>query len=195
MKYTFTLFASLTCTTVFAQIDSTMAPFYHGVASGDALSDKVILWTRVTADSGVYSVSVDWEIATDNQFTTIVNSGTTTADSSADYTVKIDATGLQADTWHYYRFSSNGNQSIVGRTRTMPSGAKDKLKLAVSSCSNGNDGQYFHVYGEIAQRTDIDAVLHLGDFYYEGGGSISGGGIAILPTHETVSLEDYRLRF
>ena len=28
--------------------DSTLAPFYHGVASGDPLANAVIIWTRVT---------------------------------------------------------------------------------------------------------------------------------------------------
>ena len=28
-------------------LDPALEPFYHGVASGDPVSDKVIIWTRV----------------------------------------------------------------------------------------------------------------------------------------------------
>jgi alkaline phosphatase D len=43
------------------------ADFEHGVASGDPLQDKVILWTRLTPRTLV-RLKVVWEIATDNQF-------------------------------------------------------------------------------------------------------------------------------
>ena len=36
---------------VSALYDSTLKPFYHGVASGDPASDGVLLWTRVTPET------------------------------------------------------------------------------------------------------------------------------------------------
>lgn len=179
----------------FAQLDSAMAPFYHGVASGDALNDRVIIWTRVTPNSGVYSYSVDWEMATDNQFTNVVNSGTATADSSRDYTVKVDVTGLTADNWYYYRFKEGGSTSIVGHTRTMPTGMTNELRFAVASCSNLNNGQFYHSYDHMSQQQNLDAVLHLGDYIYEYNGGVSGSGIDIMPNHEIITLEDYRARY
>lgn len=186
--------ALLVVSACFAQLDTNMYPFYHGVASGDAMSDKVIIWTRVTPDSGVYNYSVDWEMATDSLFSSVVNSGSVATDSTIDYTVKVDVTGLDADNWYYYRFKTGGNTSIVGRTHTMPSGQKDKLRFAVASCSNLNGGQFYHAYNHMSQQS-VDAVLHLGDYFYEGNGGASGTGIDILPDHETIVLSDYRERY
>ena len=81
--------------------------FRHGIASGDPLPDAVILWTRVTT-SGAGAVEVTWEIAEDPAMTKRVASGSTTTDAERDYTVKVDATGLQAGQTYYYRFRSSG---------------------------------------------------------------------------------------
>ncbi|MDK8796530.1 PhoD-like phosphatase N-terminal domain-containing protein [Corynebacterium sp. MSK044] len=58
------------------------AAFMHGVASGDPIPNSVIIWTRVTVSpeavpgSGLGAdVDVQWEIATDREFTNIVSSG------------------------------------------------------------------------------------------------------------------------
>ena len=79
------------------------APFFHGVASGDPLPNKVIIWTRVTPYSGTTSeVDVYWQIATDTAFQNIVNFGKVKTDTSKDFTVKIDVCGLQPNTYYYY---------------------------------------------------------------------------------------------
>ena len=62
-------------------------PFYHGVASGDPLSNAVIIWTRVTPERDEV-VSGKWNVATDDQMQNIVQSGTFETDSNSDYTVK-----------------------------------------------------------------------------------------------------------
>lgn len=176
-------------------VDSTLAPFFHGVASGDPLSDRVILWTRVTTDDN--SVSVDWQIATDTAFANVVNSGTITTDTSRDHTVKVDATGLSAGTWYYYRFKAYNRYSAMGRTRTAPVGNTDSLRFAIIACSNFQAG-FFNVYKDIATRNDIDAVLHLGDYYYEYEGQGYGydGDTNRIhdPDHEALTLADYRMR-
>ena len=83
--------------------DPLLKPFYHGVASGDPLTDKVIIWTRITPDSGDNAPKqVNWKVATDTGFQTIVQSGTATTDSSKDFTVKVDVNGLQSGTTYYY---------------------------------------------------------------------------------------------
>jgi alkaline phosphatase D len=193
-----------------------LAPFYHGVASGDPLSDRVIIWTRITlpfdtrvawvnidSQSAVYSstifdttVLVAWQMATDTLFTNIVNSGTVSTDSSLDYTVKMDVTGLQPNTWYYYRFSNNGIYSIIGRTRTTPVGNVDSLRFAIFSCSDFQTG-FFNAYHDIAHRNDIDAVIHLGDYYYEyaaGGSDYQGDTIRLhAADHDAYTLADYRL--
>jgi alkaline phosphatase D len=113
-------------------LDPAYEPFYHGVASGDPLPDRVIIWTRITTANS--SENIDWEMATDKNFSSIVNSGTVVTDSSKDYTVKVDVNGLQPNTWYYYRFKGHGVYSITGRTRTAPASAVNNLRFAVVSC-------------------------------------------------------------
>ena len=86
--------------------------------------------------------------------------------SSRDYTVKTDVIGLQADTTHYYRFTFGTTQSPIGRTRTLPTGNATRLRMAVVSCSSLAHG-FFNAYRRIAQRADLDFVVHLGDYIYE----------------------------
>jgi alkaline phosphatase D len=170
--------------------------FVHGVASGDPLSDSVILWTRVTAPAAA-TPDVTWELASDAAFRQVVLRGTTTTAAVRDFTVKIDATGLRAATTYYYRFRALGEQSPVGRTRTLPASNAERLRIALASCSNYPYG-YFNVYARIAQRADLDAVLHLGDYIYEYANATYGDGTSYgrvsAPDREIVALVDYRTR-
>ena len=176
-------------------VNAALAPFYHGIASGDPLSDRVIIWTRVTPTT-VSSISVNWQMATDSLFAHVVNSGSVTTDSNTDYTVKVDVTGLSANSWYYYRFKSGSAYSITGRTKTLPIGNVDSIRLAVFSCSDFQTG-YFNAYNDISKRNDISAVIHLGDYYYEylaGGSDASGDTTRFHPmTHDALTLGDYRL--
>lgn len=170
-----------------------LEPFYHGVASGDPTPHSVVLWTRVTPPSENYgSIDVRWKIATDTAFLNTVNGGIVSTDSSRDYTVKIDATDLQPNTWYYYEFTALGKNSLTGRTKTTPEGGVDQLRFAVMSCSNYQAG-IFNSYQDVALRNDVDAILHLGDYIYEYGNSIGGHRDAD-PSTEIYSLADYRLR-
>lgn len=177
--------------------DNSLKPFYHGVASGDPLTDKVIIWTRVTPEDSLKTIEVEWEISTDEQFNNIVNSGKVSTSPVDDYTVKIDADKLLPDTQYFYRFKALEAVSSVGRTNTAPEAMVDSLKFAVISCSNYEWG-YFNAYKKLAERNDIDAVLHLGDYIYEYGAGDYGDTTlnrSHIPGHEIVSLEDYRLRY
>jgi len=175
--------------------DVDLKPFYHGVSSGDPTSNSVIIWTRVTPEVDG-PVVVTWRVATDAEFTDTLQEGTIITDADRDYTVKIDVTGLQPYTYYYYEFETEGELSVVGRTKTTPDGPVDQLRFAVVACSNYPAG-YFNVYEKITERNDLDAVIHLGDFIYESGGS------SILqeewprsapPNHEIITLNDYRIR-
>ena len=143
-----------------------IAPFYHGVASGDPLSDRVIIWTRVTPLDFNQSISVNYKVSTDNSFSTIVSQGIVQTDSTKDFTVKVDVTGLSPNTFYFYEFESNGSYSPVGRTKTLPLGDVNNVRFAVVSCANLEAG-YFNVYEAINERNDVDAVLMLGDYIYE----------------------------
>lgn len=175
-------------------VNPALAPFYHGVASGDPLADRIIIWTRVTTNN--LTESVDWQMATDTGFTSIVQSGNVSTDSSVDYTVKVDVTGLQSNTWYYYRFKAENKYSITGRTRTAPVGSIDSLRFGIIACSNFQAG-YFNVYHDLASRNDIDAILHLGDYYYEykagGYGYINDTNRLAPDTSDAHTLAQYRL--
>jgi len=170
--------------------------FQHGVASGDPLDDRVILWTRVS-DVKTDAAPVRWVIAADPNLQNIVNQGVVTALAERDYTVKIDAQGLNPGCTYYYRFESAGEESPIGRTRTLPEQNVSRLRFAVVSCANLPFG-YFNAYARVAERADLDAVLHLGDYFYEYAPKEYGDGEefgrAHLPAREVVSLSDYRIR-
>ena len=176
------------------------APFFHGVASGDPLSDQVILWTKVTPPTGnVSEIPVYWQVATDVNFTNIINFGQTTADSLSDYTVKLDICGLQPATYYYYVFKALGQNSVIGRTKTAPATGGTEARFAVASCSSYEHG-FFNAYGSMAKRNDLDAVIHLGDYIYEyetGGYNtavVTDQGRTYEPTNEIITLSDYRIR-
>ena len=103
-----------------AQVSDPNYPFYHGVASGDALEDRVIIWTRVSAFDAPDNIEVTYTLSADADMSTVATTGTFTTDADRDYTVKVDVTGLQADTWYYYQFEAEGGASPIGRTRTLP---------------------------------------------------------------------------
>jgi alkaline phosphatase D len=169
-------------------------PFRHGVASGDPLSDRVILWTRVTPPAGIEGdIPGMLVIADDPELTVDARSFAVTAVAARDWTVKLDATGLSAGKTYYYRFRTLGFESPLGRTRTAPEGNVDHLRLGVVSCSNFAYG-YFNAYRFIAQRADLDAVLHLGDYIYEYGDGEYGDVRPCEPPTEIITLEDYRRR-
>ncbi|MCW5907825.1 MAG: alkaline phosphatase D family protein [Chitinophagales bacterium] len=175
-------------------LNPALYPFYHGVASGDPLTDRVILWTRITLDPAVSPVTVSWQIASDASFNGIVNSGNITTDSSKDYTLKVDATGLQPNTWYYYRFGYDTFYSVIGRTRTLPTGAVNNLRFAVASCQDYQSG-FYNAHRHIAERNDLDAVLFLGDYTYEDAADNNPVGDRFHePNKKTTLLVDYRLR-
>ncbi|RMX08409.1 alkaline phosphatase [Corticibacter populi] len=176
--------------------------FDYGVASGDPLADRVILWTHAkygSLDTASDEVALTWEVATDPAFGSLVASGETLASAATGFTAKVDATGLQAGRQYYYRFRAGQHVSAVGLTRTLPAAGIERVSLAVFSCSNYPAG-YFHAYAE-ALKTGAEYAVHLGDYIYEyaAGGYASGDAQAldrvVDPAHEIISLDDYRRRY
>lgn len=190
--------------------DGVAVSFKHGVASGDPLQDKVIIWTRVTTDAS--SIEVNYEVATDDKFTTIIHNGKATTNLAQDYTVKIDVQNLSAGSVYYYRFSSNGKTSPVGKTKTLPVGSVNQVKMAVFTCSNYPNG-YFNAYMEASKIADLDVTVHLGDYIYEYGMYKDDDFTAKIPAYATsnavamgralpennnkecILLDDYRRRY
>lgn len=174
--------------------------FLHGVASGDPLKDRVILWTRITPEDNSARLQVTWEIATDINFSQIINTAKVETTQAQDFTVKVDADLLKADQHYYYRFKFGDVISPVGRTKTLAE-ITTSVKFAVCSCSNYPAG-YFHVYKEMAKQ-DFDVVIHLGDYIYEYGADgyatedavKLGRTLAKDNSAEIIKLDDYRKRY
>ena len=172
-------------------------PFFCGVASGSPTHEGVVLWTRL--DPLALRLAVDgqatvrWEVAQDDTFQHIVQSGTSQAVSHLGFSVHIEVPNLASDRWYFYRFMVGDAVSPVGRTRTFPhpDAASKRLRLAYASCQKWEDG-YFSAWRHM-QLENLDAVLFLGDYIYEYPGtgsrfrSPSGGWV--------LTLENYRARY
>ena len=176
-------------------------PFTLGVASGDPDHRSVVLWTRLAPtpldpDGGMppQPVDVAWELAEDEAFNKVVASGKELATPQLGHSVHVEASGLKPDRWYYYRFRAGDAESPVGRTRTFPKpdSLVDRLRFAMTSCQNFEQG-LFTAYEEMA-NDDVDLVFHLGDYIYE----YKAGRTGKIRTHhgnETESLGDYRMRY
>lgn len=143
--------------------------FTHGVASGDPYSDSVIIWTRavpyeVNQTTHLYEdkmpVCVAYEVwqdyECDERARKIFSSGETETSGDVDYTVKVDAKGLEPFETYYYRFWScdRSTYSATGRTKTIPEADSwiQRVSFAVYSCANfaevGVCRSGLHVYGD-----------------------------------------------
>ncbi|MCC3861577.1 alkaline phosphatase D family protein [Pseudemcibacter aquimaris] len=185
-----------------AQEKYTNIKFDHGVASGDPLQDRVIIWTRVAPQDAGFSgdISVEWEMSETDDFSLVVKNGNAQTNADRDFTVKVDTTGLKAGQKYFYRFRVGSNVSVTGETKTLNASGLDELNLAVVSCSNYPWG-YFNGYRAIAESGPFDAVLHLGDYIYEyqvgfyQSPNAAKMGRLVSPEHEIKSLSDYRTRY
>ncbi|QJR37463.1 alkaline phosphatase D family protein [Gemmatimonas groenlandica] len=174
-------------------------PFQLGVASGDPTSTGGVLWTRLAPrpfepDGGMDGMrtAVNWEVANDDQFKTVVKKGRATAAPELSFSVHIDVDGLEADRWYFYRFTTGDAVSKTGRFRTTPAdGATTPLAFAFASCQRWDQG-YFTALGHLAQE-EIDLAVHLGDYIYE----YASPSTAVRKHQglEIRTLDDYRRRY
>jgi alkaline phosphatase D len=147
--------------------DTAHAPFLHGVASFDPTADHVLLWTKVDPGPSSAPIILQWEVFADPGLSVPVANGTAVADQPTDWTARIDVALPQAGTYYWYRWrDAQGNASVVGRTKTAATGNVGQVRFAVMSCSSIFSG-YFNAYARIAERDDIDLVVHLGDYIYD----------------------------
>jgi len=186
------------------------AQFLYGVASGDPLNDRVVLWTHAKRPNLDTDVNLTWQVASDSGFTAILSSGKIVAASSAGNTAKVDATGLTAGATYYFRFiDETGSVSPIGTTRTLPTATASSVKFAVFSCTLYSAG-FFNVY-DSALTSGAQYAIHLGDYIYEYGsdptkfgntdvtttppGTAASLGRVVVPANDIVSLSDYRTRY
>jgi alkaline phosphatase D len=175
------------------------SPFTLGVCSGDPTPDGVVLWTRLAIDplngGGMpkQPLEVQWQIATDERLSQVVRSGRTMASPEWAHSVHVEVSGLQPHTWYWYQFRVGNELSPIGRTRTFPraQSAVDRLRFAIASCQHFEVG-LFTAYQHMAEE-DLDLVLHLGDYIYEGPGVDK-----LVRKHvggELMTVDDYRNRY
>ncbi|MEH7480278.1 alkaline phosphatase [Neobacillus drentensis] len=178
-------------------------PFTLGVASGDPQSDSVVLWTRLAPDplngGGMPShiVPVNWELATDENFRSVIKRGTEHASPTLAHSVHVEVSGLKANTVYYYRFKTGNELSPVGKTKTLPAAGASvaSMTFAFASCQQYEHG-YYTAYKHMAKE-DLDLVFHVGDYIYEYGTNeylSPTGNVRAHKGDEIIALEDYRTR-
>jgi alkaline phosphatase D len=187
------------------------SPFTLGVASGEPLPDGFVIWTRLAPEpldphGGMprRQIPVRWEVAADDRFQAIVQSGESMARPELAHAVHVEVAGLAPDRPYWYRFMVAGEQSRVGRSRTLPvAGARlDRVRFVAAGCQYYELG-HFTAWRKIAEEP-IDFVFHYGDYIYEAAGSkyLYGDNYGKNPPplrshvgQELYSIDDYRARY
>lgn len=163
--------------------------FEYGIAAGDVTMTSAVIWTKVAPDS-----VVEWELGTADGGR---RGGSARSDSGGFVHVVLD--DLKPGAVWRYRFRFDGIWSRQGCFRTVP--ATGPVRFAVVSCAKFNSG-FFNAYSAVAERDDLDFVLHLGDYIYEAGqiprGKQTPGidiGRPFEPIHDCVTADDYDRRY
>lgn len=170
-------------------------PFSLGVASGAPRPDSVLLWTRLpdaAESAGSAPVELRFEVFRDEALREPVRSGLVLARPERGHSVHVEVPGLEPARVYHYRFACGDAVSPVGRTRTAPApdAAVPRLRLALASCQHYEQGHYV-AHREIAER-DLDLVVFVGDYIYEG----SNARYRIRPHGSGIprTLDEYRAR-
>lgn len=193
----------------------TAYPFSLGVASGDPLPDGFVIWTRLApkpleehGGMPMAAVTVRWEVAEDERFARIVQSGEAVARPELGHTVHVEIGGLRPHRPYWYRFLVEGAEaSPVGRARTAPAAGAvvDRVRLAVAGCQAYPHGWY-EAWRHLSLEDDLDAVFHYGDYIYETAGHPApahllvkdAAGNIVDRSHfgdEIYTVDDYRRRY
>ncbi|PID44520.1 MAG: hypothetical protein CSB48_01700 [Proteobacteria bacterium] len=149
--------------------------FPQSVMSGDPRSDSVILWTRVEDEAASGDVSVTLQVSTKENFSAVIVETSLDALAINDHCLKVRVTSLSPYTTYYYRFIYNNEMSPTGRTKTAAAADDDrKVKYAFVSCQD-YIGRYYNAYLRLLEEdmSDVDFVVHLGDYIYETAGDPS----------------------
>lgn len=187
-----------------AGIQALRFPFHLGVTSGDPTPDGFVLWTRLAqaplnpdGHGGMPNadVPVDWEVATDEAFASVVTSGRVTSRFAEAHSVHVEPAGLLPGRDYFYRFKADGHISPVGRTRTAPAAGTTpaQLRIAFASCQHFEEGWYHAHRGIAADRPDL--VLFLGDYIYENPSGATQKVRGYVLTGESDTLTEYRHRY
>jgi alkaline phosphatase D len=150
-------------------------PFQLGVASGDPSPDGFVLWTRLAPkplEGGGMDpdpVQVSWQVCEDEAMTKVVRHGKALASSDWAHSVHVEVSGLRPNRWYWYQFKAGNETSQKGRARTFPkrNTTPSQLRFAFASCQHYETG-FYTAYDHMTKE-DLDVIVHLGDYIYEGG--------------------------
>lgn len=186
--------------TAMARVGDDAYPFGLGVASGDPSADGFVLWTRLAPhpledDGGMppLPVQVNWEVARDDQFRTIVRTGQSIAVPQSAHSVHVELEGLEPGRDYFYRFHAGSETSPTGRTRTTPPQGADvsALRYAFTACQRYENGYYAGYRQMVADDPAI--IFFLGDYIYE---QAARDGLPRRHNAEAATdLRTYRLRY
>jgi alkaline phosphatase D len=174
-------------------------PFTLGVASGDPSPSAVVLWTRLAPDpfagGGMPDTDVEvlWEVAADDSFNEVRSAGLVTALARHGHSVHV-AVEVADGERIFYRFRVGEWTSPAGRAWGTPS-ESTSLRFASASCQNYDAG-FYTAHADIAAQ-DLDLVVFLGDYIYEGSQDPVDGVeiVRSMELPEAVSLTEYRNRY
>lgn len=97
------------------------ADFTHGVASGDVTSNGAILWTRAVPEAPVGPIKLEVWKESDCLVGQKAFQRNLTPSAARDFTIKVDATGLEPGTGYCFRFRRGEEAfSPVGHLKTAP---------------------------------------------------------------------------
>ena len=176
-------------------------PFGLGVASGDPHPDGVVLWARLDehaldqAGALRSTIPVRWEVSEDERFQRIVQKGSQIAQPALGHSVHAEVEGLRPGRHYWYRFTTGGEISPTGRTKTAPAetASLSRFQFAFASCQNYQAG-YYTAYRRLAAE-DLDLVVHLGDYIYEEPSTGATRVRQIPVSGEVITLDEYRTRY
>ncbi len=169
--------------------------FPEGVISGDPTPDAITLWTRVHDVEGKGTVEV--EVARDRGFRKVVARDLVKTSHDVRYSVKARIAGLDPHEEYWYRFSTRGEESSVGRFRTaLPPDSRQPVRFAFFSCQDYTFG-YFNAHNLLVKE-DVDFVVNLGDYiyaeaYYRPGDAFAG--VREDPIGFSETLDQYRAKY
>jgi alkaline phosphatase D len=172
-------------------------PFLLGVASGDPLHDRVVLWTRLVVEPTDVAASpsepadVVWQLFSDAEGTDLLQEGMVETTADMGHSVHVDVDGLESATEYWYRFRCGDHESPLGRTRTLPcaDALVDRVRIGFATCQNWLSG--FYASHRSLAEAEVDLVVFLGDYIYESGNT---GAVRDHGAPECVDLEGYRNR-
>ena len=170
-------------------------PQLHGTASNQTAS--VVLWTRLAPGAafvlppkdsteqaqmdklvemqgdplhGQGDLTLGLEVKNVATGEAVADHPAATAEEGFAHSVHHVVDGLRPGTRYSYQFTYNTpsgeEESPIGYFKT-PATQKDSLKFAFASCQHWENGLY-PAHRDIANRADLDLVVHLGDYIYEG---------------------------